>query len=76
MTLWRLDHPLKGVARKRANARSYTNVYIRRGKLIPGPCKYCGATLTQAHHLDYDQPLLVEWLCRGHHLAAHGRTAR
>lgn len=61
--------------RRRSNARSYTNVYIHRGKLIPGPCASCGSRgKVQPHHHDYDRPLFVTWLCFACHLAEHGKS--
>lgn len=57
--------------RKKANARSYLNVYIRRGKIIKEPCCVCGDLEVQAFHTDYDKPLEVEWYCRKHHLEHH-----
>jgi hypothetical protein len=70
MREWRAKHPLRGEARRRANARRYANVYLKRGKLKQKPCEMCGAK-AQMHHDDYDQPLLVRWLCRKHHLEHH-----
>jgi len=69
MRNWRKSHPLNPVARAKDNCRSYANVYKRRGKITPEPC-HCGAS-AEMHHPDYDQPLMVEWLCREHHLALH-----
>ena len=57
-------------ARKKANARSYVNVYIRRGKITKQPCEICGGK-GEMHHDDYDKPLQVRWLCRKHHLEYH-----
>ena len=70
MREFRKTHPLTGDARRKANARSYTHVLIRRGKIIRQPCKVCGE-LAQVHHPDYDDPRLVDWLCRAHHLELH-----
>jgi hypothetical protein len=56
-------------ARLRADARSYANVYQRRGKLVPKSCT-CGEP-GEKHHTDYSQPLVVVWLCRPCHLAEH-----
>jgi hypothetical protein len=53
------------------NARSYAKVYLRYGKLVNEPCLVCDAPSTEMHHPDYDQPLLVLWLCRKHHLELH-----
>ena len=54
--------------KKRANARSYLAVYLKRGKVMRFPCEVCGALEVEAHHVDYDRPLDVVWLCRLHRL--------
>jgi len=51
-------------ARRRANCRAYTNVLVRRGKLVRTPCAFCGADEVQAHHEDYADPRAVVWVCR------------
>jgi hypothetical protein len=51
----------------RNGARSYANVYQRRGKLIPKPCEVCGDPKVEKHHDDYTKPLEVRWLCKRHH---------
>lgn len=44
----------------------------RRGRLKPKPCEVCGSTeAIEAHHDDYQKPLVVRWLCRKHHRAHH-----
>lgn len=46
----------------------------RTGELVPWPvCAVpeCDGTKVHAHHADYDQPLLVTWLCPKHHAYAH-----
>lgn len=65
-------------AKKKANARSYANTYLRRGKLTREPCEACGALDVVMHHDDYDKPLQVRWLCRTHHAEHHAaeRTSR
>lgn len=57
--------------RKKANARSYVNEYLRRGKIKKEPCQVCGDNNSQMHHEDYSKPLEVIWLCRKHHLELH-----
>lgn len=55
-------------ARKKANTRAYTNVLVRRGKLVRGPCKFCGTTeKVEAHHPDYNDPRTVDWVCKACH---------
>lgn len=67
----RLKHSeLTPEAKKKANARSYANVYLRRGKIKKQTCK-CGDSNSQMHHEDYDKPLEVIWLCRECHLDLH-----
>lgn len=63
---------LQPAARRRANARSYANVYQRRGKIVRQPCERCGGP-AEKHHDDYDKPLAVRWLCRACHLNIHGK---
>lgn len=58
-------------ARKKANARSYLHVYVKRGKVDKLPCEICGSERSEAHHEDYTRPLQVHWLCRDHHLELH-----
>lgn len=59
------------LAKKKANARSYANVYLYRGALIKENCKMCGSKKVQMHHEDYNKPLQVTWLCRQCHLKHH-----
>lgn len=56
--------------RKKANARSYVNVYVNRGTIEKKGCCICGEP-AEAHHNDYSKPLEVEWFCRKHHLGFH-----
>lgn len=63
---------LPSAGKQRANARSYLNQYLRRGKIAKLPCAECGAHDVEAHHADYAQPLEVTWLCRPCHLRLHG----
>lgn len=46
---------------------------VKRGLVTPQPCEVCGEPKAEAHHPDYDRPLLVMWLCRPHHKALHKR---
>lgn len=55
----------------KANARSYLNVYIRRGKIIKQPCSVCNNSMAEGHHEDYTKPLQVIWYCRECHLKYH-----
>lgn len=57
--------------RLKANARSYLNTYLKRGKIKKKPCEICGDENVQAHHDDYTKPLEVRWLCNKHHKKYH-----
>lgn len=35
------------------------------------PCVVCGLRRVDAHHVDYDAPLDVRWLCKTHHVLVH-----
>lgn len=51
---------------KRIKIRSDINHAIRDGKIKRQPCQICGK-LAEVHHIDYNNPLNIVWLCRKHH---------
>lgn len=56
-------------ARKKACARSYAHVYLKRGKIERKPCKICGTMENlEMHHEDHSKPIEIIWLCRKHHI--------
>lgn len=69
-------HELPLEKRKKMNARSYLNTYIKRGKVKKEACEKCGSMFVEAHHEDYSKPLQVRWLCRRCHLEEHGNTIK
>lgn len=56
------------------SARRIVRLRVRRGTLIRGSCaclsSNCGGQI-EGHHLDYNIPLAVMWLCKEHHKAWH-----
>lgn len=52
-------------------ARWAVNKAIKAGKLFREECSRCGAVKSEAHHPDYNKPLLIIWLCRDCHVLEH-----
>ena len=52
-------------------ARNYLNNALRDGRINKEPCALCGLEQAQGHHPDYNQPLLIVWLCRQCHSKLH-----
>jgi hypothetical protein len=68
--------PGRWVSRQRVNqlrnrkahlARLNVNLAIKRGTLKRQPCEKCGKRNAQVHHLSYDDPYAIMWLCEKHH---------
>lgn len=60
--------------RTRFRARWLLSHALAAGKIVKLPCKVCGARDSQAHHPDYDQPLMVVWLCLPCHRKEHAKA--
>lgn len=62
--------------RRRIAARKRARNAIRSGKLIrPDSCSSCGKRgKPEPHHVDYDKPFDVEWLCGECHSVRHGES--
>lgn len=56
---------------RKVSARAEANTALLNGRLTRCSCEVCGDPNTQMHHEDYNQPLLITWLCRRHHGALH-----
>ena len=48
--------------------RALSHYYLKRGQIKRKPCVFCGSGDAEMHHPDYNNPKLVEWLCRTHHI--------
>nr|WP_234704090.1 hypothetical protein [Agrobacterium pusense] len=44
---------------------------VKAGNLAKQTCEVCGAEGVDAHHDQYDEPLVVRWLCRLHYTRLH-----
>jgi len=64
-------------SRAYATGRKYAHGVVHsakaQGDLIPQPCEVCGLMKVEAHHTDYEKPLVVNWLCRKHHKEVHSK---
>lgn len=63
-----------GAYGQKERARAILKTYVRRGQVARLPCADCGSVVVEAHHLDYSDPFLVQWLCRPHHRQRHAKT--
>lgn len=63
---------------KKELARDRLSKAVKKGFLIRSPfCEMCGkAAKTDGHHRNYNQPLVVIWLCRKCHMREDGRLAQ
>ena len=53
-------------------ARLVTRSEIKKGNLVREVCKIEGCEkMGQAHHLNYEDPKDIEWLCDHHHAMEH-----
>lgn len=76
----RREHRKRMLLKQRAEnplankARDAVSKALKSGILKKELC-YCGETKVEGHHPDYNEPLMVIWLCNKHHKHIHGRTA-
>lgn len=55
----------------RYKATNLINNALRDGKISKLPCFVCGSEKVVAHHVAYDLPFDVVWLCQKHHKHIH-----
>jgi hypothetical protein len=65
MSKWRSSHPEK------RKAHSCVSNAIRDNRLTKKSCRICGSVNSEAHHLSYDDPFNVDWLCKPCHVSLH-----
>jgi hypothetical protein len=59
--------------RQKAFASLCVRHALESGLIERGPCVQCGKVDSDAHHPDYNKPLLITWLCRPHHSSYHSK---
>jgi len=55
-------------------ARWYAKRMTANGTIEQQPCAFCGSEKSQRHHPDYNQPLLIVWLCANCHRELHNKA--
>jgi len=58
--------------KKAKKARWDLNHAIERGDIKRLPCENCGMEPAEGHHVDYNKPLEVTWLCKNCHVKVGG----
>jgi hypothetical protein len=53
---------------KKYRCRGLSWYYVKRGEIVRTGCEVCGKK-AEMHHLNYDDPKNIMWLCRTHHIA-------
>jgi hypothetical protein len=56
---------------QKSDTRFLTRNLIRQGVIKKLPCEICDKNKSDGHHIDYEFPLEIIWLCRKHHKAFH-----
>ena len=65
MKRWESQNKLKHFAQtKVSNA-------LRDGRLQRLPCRICGNLKSEAHHISYENPFNIDWLCKPCHTNVH-----
>lgn len=58
--------------KNKKNARTRIGNLLRGGKITKQNCFLCGSSSQiNAHHIDYNFPSKIIWLCRKHHIDLH-----
>ena len=53
------------------NAKARVRTALKSGRIMRKPCLFCAEKKVDGHHLLYDFPLVVIWLCKKHHMEVH-----
>lgn len=56
---------------KEYQCRMKTNELIKLGILKKRPCRKCKKLIVEAHHINYNKPKQIIWLCHRHHVELH-----
>ena len=73
---WRKEYRKRPYVRIKTYAQTYVNHAIQSGRINREPCSVCGVKQAEAHHSDYNEPLLIVWLCADCHRELHKAIKR
>jgi hypothetical protein len=59
----------------RVRARELLKNALEKGAIKRLACFVCGELKVQGHHVSYDLPLDVVWLCKVHHKEVHAKES-
>ena len=68
---WFSEYIKRPAIRNKYRARFFIHNRLNAGKLNREPCVVCNTEPAEAHHLDYNQPLMIMWLCTNCHKSIH-----
>ncbi len=71
LRLWRKNPE----PQRKIKCRTRTIQLILEGEILVQRCRVCGEK-AERHHLDYDDPYAIDWLCKTHHRAEHARLSQ
>ena len=69
--VWAENYRMKDEQKPLIRARRRTRSAIKNGSIIKKPCEICNEVKSEAHHIDYNDPINVVWLCSKHHKREH-----
>ena len=54
--------------KRKSKVRQKTRYLLKYGNLTRDICAICGKENAEIHHENYDEPFVIIWLCKEHHL--------
>lgn len=67
------EYERRNLPAKKKRVRGLTKSAIKQGIIPKQPCEVCGSKFSEVHHITYDSPYQIKWLCKTHHHEEHNR---
>ncbi len=68
----KFSKPINDEPKKQDRCHRELKKSIKDNLIYPGPCEVCATNINiNGHHEDYNNPLIVRWLCHKHHMSVH-----